>query len=208
MKNKVVLLFIIVICFSCKDTKKEINEVSINQTNKAQVEEPIKKVETRKEESTAKVKQEIEQFVFERDTTRILEDYKRNIKQAKKLLKHQKRLDDNIIESLIPLNLEEFSFYYDLTYSTEENLNFFDKVDMLIIKKTQENIGSCIKRYSNLAEFVDGEYAEGFFDDVFHIAQRNSEKFCSIYASLTDVSKYRLESVYNEVCKESEISEN
>lgn len=208
MKNKIALLFIIVICFSCKDTKKEINEVSTNQTNKAQVEEPVKKVKTKKEESATKVKQEIEQFVFELDTTRTLEDYKRNIKQAKKLLKHQKSLDNNIIESLIPLSLEEFSFYYDLTYSTEENLNFFDKVDILIIKKAQENIGSSIERYSNLAEFVDGEYAEGFFDDILHIAQKNPEKFCSIYVSLTDVSKYKLEEIYNEVCQKNKASDN
>ncbi len=134
------------------------------------------------------------------DTSRTMEDYKNNILKAKEVLNNKNTLDNIAVESIIPVNIEEFRFFYGLTYSTEEDWIFFEKINVLILQKAQSDSGNCIEKYSNLAEFVDGEYAEGFYDDILSIAERNPNKFCNIFENLSTDSKKNLLEAYKEVC--------
>ncbi|MFL9837852.1 hypothetical protein ABS768_10110 [Flavobacterium sp. ST-75] len=62
------------------------------------------------------------------------------------------------------------------------------------------NARNCIEKYSNIAPYVDGEYAEGFFADIAYIADENPDTFCKVYNYLLPVSKDKLSSVYKKVC--------
>ena len=139
--------------------------------------------------------------VYNIDVTRTLDDYKSNISKVKGILNNNFVLDDLAVESVIPVNLEEFKFFYGLTYTTEEDWSFFEKINEMIVIKSQSSVGNCIERYLGLAEFVDGEYAEGFYADVFFIVERNPNKFCSIFDNLSIVSQQNLSDIHQEFCK-------
>lgn len=189
--KKLIFIICVISLFSCKE----------NKNNKEAKQAVNKNTLVKVNKDSLVTSQDTLKVFFNLDIKRMLGDYKDNISKAKEVLKSKNTLDNIAVESVIPINLEEFMFFYKLTYSTEEDWDFFERINTLIIQKSQSDAGNCIERYSNLAEFVDGEYAEGFYGDILIIAKRNSNKFCNIFINLSAISKKNLLDVYNEVCK-------
>lgn len=133
---------------------------------------------------------------------RTLEEYKENIlkfsESTGQILTFQ-------IESIIPINEEEFLYFYSLSYPEEypeSNLELYYKLDKTMLEYAIKDIDNCLFLYSNLAEFVDGEYADFYFEAIKDVVKSNVDKFCSItYPSLSNYSKERLIDIYEEYCK-------
>ena len=191
----IILIVLVLVSFGCKQSNS--SDKSLNQTENdslirihpaINIDKPALKIDTF-------------DFEFSLDSKRTFSDYKKNISQVKTLLENNITLSDNIVESIIPTSQEEYSYYYSLTYTTEEDWLFFQKIDALIISKCEANVGNCIELYSNLAEFVDGEYAEGFYSNIYFIIEKNPAKFCDVYDNLSLKSKMLLTDNFNEFCK-------
>lgn len=105
------------------------------------------------------------------------------------------------IENIIPRTLKEFIVFYELTYPDINKSTEFYKINELILKYSKEDKGDLFFLLLNMAEFVDGEYAEGYFYDIEDIIVKNKVKFCVIYKYLSKESKRRIEDIYLEVCK-------
>jgi len=127
---------------------------------------------------------------------RTIEDYKKSI--SKYSIKTTHKLSE--IENLIPTTEKEFDFFYDLTYSDESNSNLFNKINLDILNYAMEDKGDVFFLYTNMSEFVDGEYAEAFYADLEMISKNNKEKFCFNYKYLSEKSKKLLEDMYNDIC--------
>ncbi len=193
--NKFIIVFGILFFFNCKENKAKDIPVEVIVKDSM-----IEKKGNNNVDNRIIHKDTIE-TVLNLKGNRRLKDYKNNITQVKSLLDKDSIIGNNAIESIIPSNSDEFSFYYDLTYSTEEDWNLFEKINSLIVEKAQSDVGNCLSKYSNLAEFVDGEYAEGFYADILFIAQSNSNKFCDVFSNLSSGSKENLLDIHNEICK-------
>ena len=103
----------------------------------------------------------------------------------------------------VPTTKEEFSIYYSYTYPDKgkSKSESFYKVDNEIGKNATNNKGGFLKLYLELSSFVDGEYAESYYEDVDFIISKNKEIFCGLYKGLSSSSRKKLEDYYLQYCK-------
>lgn len=107
------------------------------------------------------------------------------------------------LQNVIPITQEEFSIYYSFTDPEKGKLinKSFGEMDSKIIENAIKNKGTFMKLYLHLAPFVDGEYAEGYYDDVESIIEMNRSLFCKIYGNLNSDSKIKLKEYKERYCK-------
>lgn len=104
-----------------------------------------------------------------------------------------------LVEALIPNSIEEYFEFYSLSYS-EKTLSLYRKIDMAIIELATRNKGNCTYLYFNMAEYVDGEYAQKFFDNIDSLIEKNKTTFCKFFSNLRKGSQERLESKRSKFC--------
>lgn len=139
--------------------------------------------------------------IYPKKINRTMVEYIKNIHNFSKKKNFNESIKISDIEGVTPTTEKEFRFYYNLTYSDEKDLKLFDIVNSYIVEYAVKDKGKILFLYANMAEFVDGEYAEGYHADFESIAYRNKKKFCVIYRYLNERSKWILEPIYKEVCK-------
>lgn len=107
------------------------------------------------------------------------------------------------LQNAIPISQEEFSIYYSFTYPDKGksiNKKFYE-IDNQIIENAKKNKAHFLILYLQLSPFVDGEYAEGYYDDIDSIIIKNKSIFCKIYGRLSDDSKIKLKEYKERYCK-------
>lgn len=109
-----------------------------------------------------------------------------------------------VLLSAIPETKEEFLTYYHYTYTEQEKAfqKTFYKVDQAFIKYATANHSDFLRRYLELSSFVDGEYAEGYQDDVSGVISKNKAAFCKIYPKLSPGSKKFLQKFKTKYCNQ------
>jgi hypothetical protein len=112
-------------------------------------------------------------------------------------------LTDDELLAIIPSSEEEFAEYYSYTYPDKEAFlqKAFYQIDNLIIKNANENKAGFLRKYLELAKFVDGEYSESYVEDSNLIIIRNTSSFCGLYDSLDVRTKEFFEDQYLDNCK-------
>ena len=186
--KKIILLLIFVIITNCNSKKK--NSIVYDKS----------KTSIKKDEAvTFKESQVDTTFVLSKN--RDLNDFKKNIKNISQILINDIFLRNHFIESTIPINDSEFSYFYSLTYSSKEESNLFYSLNEIIVEASNEDKSNCLKLFLNLAEFVDGDYAEAYFDDIEYVALNIPEKVSNTYNALSKPSRKRLKIIYNKICK-------
>jgi hypothetical protein len=129
--------------------------------------------------------------------------YSRNLKSSvNKMIANQALTDDELL-AIIPSTKEEFSEYYSYTYPDKEDSvhKAFYQIDNLLIKNANQNINGFLKKYLELAKFVDGEYAESYLEESNSIISKNSNSFCELYDELDVRTKEFFEDQYLDNCK-------
>ncbi len=116
---------------------------------------------------------------------------------------NKKILNNSELLKLIPETSAEYINYYSCTSPTKgENVNdAFIIIDDNIKANATQNVQGFLIKYLELSQFVDGEYAESYFEDIDFIIEGNKNIFCTTYNNLTDISKSKLEDYYNQYCK-------
>jgi len=121
-----------------------------------------------------------------------------------KMISNQVLTDDELL-AIIPSSEKEFSEFYSYTYPEKDSSvhKVFYQIDNLIIKNATENKNGFLKKYLELAIFVDGEYAESYAEESEFIICKNPTSFCGLYENLSQRSKEFFEDQYLEYCKKS-----
>ena len=138
----------------------------------------------------------------ETDSRHTKRDYRLIIDNVIKLFSLGKNISIEELQNAIPTTKEEFLVYYSYTYSDKgESINqSFYKIDSEIVKNATNNKGKFFILYFELSSFVDGEYAESYYDDVDFIIGKNKKVFCGVYKRLSENSRKKLEEYYSQYC--------
>ncbi|MEA5260837.1 hypothetical protein VB264_23760 [Arcicella aquatica] len=114
----------------------------------------------------------------------------------------EKRLSDEEIAKLIPMTDKEFSEYYSLSFVEKGKKwnKIYSDIELLIGKRACVSQQVC-KAYLGLAPFVDGEYAEGYFEDADFIIGKHQKYFCKIFSSFPQNVRKRLNDLHSHYCK-------
>lgn len=109
-------------------------------------------------------------------------NYQKNLKLASDLFIAKSELPDSVLLKLVPDSYEEFELFYGTTYPDNkmQNTGFFYSVtqrifDKVIIEKKEQFYLPSLQ----LASFADGEFGEGFVDNLKVIIERDKNKFCT-----------------------------
>ncbi|GEM_PF-2434738 len=109
-------------------------------------------------------------------------NYQKNLKLASDLFIAKSVLPDSVLLKLVPDSYEEFVLLYGTTYPNNkmQNTGFFNSVtkrvfDKVIIEKNEQFYLPSLQ----LASFADGEFGEGFVDNLKVIIELDKNKFCT-----------------------------
>ena len=135
---------------------------------------------------------------------RTLDEYVENLKVFENRSQNKEHAPSNLLEGIVPINDTEFGHFYSLSYPEEypeSNLDLYWAINDAMEQSALSNQGNCIYLYLNLAEFVDGEYAESFSYIIPVLAEKHQSKFCNVYHELSERSKYILEDIFDDYCE-------
>ncbi|MNE30439.1 hypothetical protein [Solitalea canadensis] len=104
------------------------------------------------------------------------------------------------IEAIIPATGEEMLEYYNLTFN-DSTYKYFSIIDSVIVKNAADNKYGFLPKYLMLNQFVDGEYADGYFDNLENIIIRNKKNVCRIYSNLPIEKVKRIQNLMRKYCK-------
>lgn len=176
--NSIIFSFILFFVFSCRNLKD-------NKNNEEEVKTQVRESKN----------------VVTENRIRDIAEYKKVIKLFKDKVLNKESLKESFIESLIPLSEEEYLELYSLTHPSKKMNNLFLKIDSVIGKSAIENKGNSFKLYLEMSEYVDGEYAESYFEDLDFIVGNNKKVFCELYKNRENNKMERLKGVYKDYCE-------
>ncbi len=108
------------------------------------------------------------------------------------------------IEKCIPNTEGNYSYYYHYTYpdKSEDEVKAFYKLDSMIYKNAETGKMNFPEKVFLMADFVDGEYAEPYFEDyIKKIALKNKKCFCNTFIKISEKNRLQLEDFYSNLCK-------
>lgn len=108
-------------------------------------------------------------------------NYKENLKLATDLFNSNSDIPDNVLLNLVPENTKEFIMLYNTTSpdSKMQKTGFFYKITQKVFDKVViENNNDFYLPSLQLASFADGEFGEGFIENLEQIIELDTNKFC------------------------------
>ncbi|MFW6352166.1 MAG: hypothetical protein ACOC2E_07240 [Bacteroidota bacterium] len=127
--------------------------------------------------------------------------YNENLQKTIKHLISGDKLTIEQIQDAIPKKEDDFFTFYSYTEKDEKSNAAFYRLNSLILKHAMDGENSILKPYLLLSEFVDGEYAESYFEDVEAVIEKNREVFCKLFPQLPKKKVSRLSDLYDKYCK-------
>lgn len=116
-------------------------------------------------------------------------------------------MGDSITSALlikcIPKTDKEYMSFYSLTYPSKvkvDKKSYYKLID-LFYKRALDGNESVYRSLLEMSKFVDGEFADSYFEDLDFIVAKDKSLFCKVYLIANPEKVKRLESVYGETCK-------
>lgn len=130
---------------------------------------------------------------------KICEEYKKTLDEIIIKIKNGGKIEVNdILESMPGSNKEAIIFYsYDYSTSTSKSFQFLNEK----INENSLSNNEVLSKYLAMSQFVDGYFAESYFDVVESIAQKNNVNFCNEYQKLRSDKVSRLADIVDKWCK-------
>ena len=139
-------------------------------------------------------------FILE--ANRSITEFINNIDLLFDLIQKESSIENTQVESIIPLSEEEFTQYYQRSYTTEKSkLESFDKSFELILELAYKGNERVLTKFFGMGELVDGEIAESYFSESYFIAESHKEKFCFIYQNLNELCRKRFNETMVSLCQ-------
>ncbi|MEM6816477.1 MAG: hypothetical protein AAF600_19125, partial [Bacteroidota bacterium] len=76
----------------------------------------------------------------------------------------------------------------------------FQKLNNMIVENVKLSDEEFMVRYLRMSPYVDGYFAEAYFDNIIFLTANNQELFCSSYKRLNDDEQRRLKT-YSDPCQ-------
>lgn len=129
-------------------------------------------------------------------------NYKRVLDTAISLINSGHELKINELLIVIPKTFDEYLTMYELTYPEQDSSKqiAFDYIDKQMHELALQGNIDVMKAYLNLSAFIDGEYAESYYDDAEFVIKKNAKLFCDIFRQLTKEAKANFNEVRSKVC--------
>src|SRR5258706_10473741 len=118
-----------------------------------------------------------------KDLTLVRDKYKDSLQKAINTFKEGKTPKIKLIEFCIPETSDEFLLFFGLDYQ-KENSPAFNSLNAKILEEAASGNESVLRKYLAMSQFVDGYFAEAYFDHVEGIAQKQKVLFCKTINSL------------------------
>ena len=103
----------------------------------------------------------------------------------------------------IPKTEKQYMSFYSLTYQSKAKVDkksYYKLID-LFYKSALDGNESVYKFLIEMSKFVDGEFADSYFEDLDFIVAKDKSLFCKLYSIAYPKKIKRLESVYEENCE-------
>ncbi len=130
-----------------------------------------------------------------------IKSYKENIQQVIRSLIDGEKLTKEQISNAVPKTEEGYFEFMSYTDKGEESKTAFFELNNLILESAMNKEKDIFKSFLLLSEFVDGYFAESYFDDAEAVIEKNPDLFCEIYRQLPKEKVKRLVSFYEQRCK-------
>ena len=127
--------------------------------------------------------------------------YIRNLELVIKNISEEKAPTDSALYFAIPKTESEFIIYFSCDYeigSVQKSWIALNR-EVLLAAQNKEKI---FLAYLGMAEFVDGYYAESYFDDLEGVISKYHKSFfCSTYSTLSKECQLKLGDMYEDFCE-------
>jgi hypothetical protein len=117
-------------------------------------------------------------------------EYKVRLEKVITAILNGKTVEVKEIEYIIPSSQNEFSDFY--SFDSQETSSTFHKLNELVREYATQRKLNVFTAYVKFAEFVDGEFAEGYFDSLEKVIRKNKKAFCKIQHTLNSKVKARI----------------
>jgi|GEM_PF-5461620 len=132
------------------------------------------------------------------DSVKTRSGYTDSLNQVVKTLKENKTPGIELTEYSIPESAEEALLFFQLDHKKESTVEFrklLEHINNVCLKGRE----TTIRKFILLSQFVDGYFAEDYFDSAEKICKNNPVVFCKIFHSIDVDKKQRLVD-YNITC--------
>lgn len=104
----------------------------------------------------------------------------------------------DIIRSLIPRSDQEYLKFYSLT---DRDPKKFEEMVKCINSYAFKDTCGILKLFLFMNQYVDGEFAESYYDDATYIIEHNKAKFCDLFTKYRRMELKNFSEEFNELCK-------
>jgi hypothetical protein len=126
------------------------------------------------------------------DTVR--QNYKSDLLHVITILKKGDRPKIRLLKCSVPSTKEEAQIFFHLDYDSATSKEY-QRLFEIIVAECSNGNKELLKRYIPLSEFVDGYFAEDFFDSIVKIQKSARSKYCQIYKQVAVSRKERLKEI-------------
>lgn len=130
-------------------------------------------------------------------------NYAQNLESFLTSMINQNEIDTDELYKILPTTEGEFNVYFSCDYCHNKNVVKSWQILDNVFQQMALSDSATFLKYLNIADFVDGYYAEVYFDNLSTIIESNEPLFCDYYFKLSDERKKRLESYYSEFCNKN-----
>jgi len=130
--------------------------------------------------------------------------YQDKIISAMALIEKIDTLPSNVLVDCIPKSDTAFSEFYALTYhkyDTLANLNSYYKLNDAFFYSAKSGNKIVYKYLLEMSMYVDGEYAESYYEDVESLISHNKGLFCEVFSVLDKTKIDKLIEYYHDNCE-------
>ncbi|MDR0790473.1 MAG: hypothetical protein LBO06_06730 [Bacteroidales bacterium] len=123
-----------------------------------------------------------------------------NLEKCISLLLQNEIVNENDLLECIPSSQEQFSIYFHCDYEKGGIHKYWNKLDEIMYNKSKTS-SRVFFSVLNISDFVDGYYAESYFENVENlIKDYHKKEFCEMYDTLNSNIKSKLSYFYEEYC--------
>jgi hypothetical protein len=127
-------------------------------------------------------------------------EYRSRLTKTIQMIINGEEIGSNQIKNSIPESGDEYSIYYSFTTKNDSVSYAFYQLDKKIFESVKKDTSDIFESYLMLSQFVDGDYAESYFDHIDFLLNNYGDRFCQTISKIPTEKVLRLLSDYEKIC--------
>lgn len=128
------------------------------------------------------------------------ENYKNKLDLILNRVENNDKIENEDILSVMPDTRGKALIFYSFDYDKSRNKSF-QKLNNIIYNTALQGNNRVLSKYLVMSQFVDGYFAEAYFDQIKKLAIDQHDMFCIEYKKLNTEEVSRLENIYKSRCE-------